>query len=405
MPASNSQFFLNIVKTFTPKVPGGTVFSDDMNEATDEIEGVQTVLGTGLRSRTVVSWSSATTSWSTLTARLNNMDAGIRSTDPTVHPQYALVAGTSLQPTSTGTVALTVTGFTGSSQPLARFVAPDASTALQVDNNSVTLKSSTVTGSLTVNSSGAVGGVFNVSSGYTGDVIQVWQGTTKVFSVSGDGSAVFSGGVTISGFGTAQHDHSSPAQGGRIIPAGVIQMWAGSNASLPTGWLLCNGQAVSRSTFSELFGAIGTDYGSGNGSTTFNLPNLVNRVARGSNTTAGGATGGADTVTLSATNMPAHVHTINHDHPVVTSGGASTTNVPLNMTTGKEAGSELSGTGVDYLTDGGGLGSGGVALTASHAHTHTVDVPAFSGNSGSAGSGTAVTITNPFQTLHYIIKA
>lgn len=56
-----------------------------------------------------------------------------------------------------------------------------------------------------------------------------------------------------------------------LVPAGVISMYAGSVA--PTGYLLCDGSAVSRSTYSSLFSVIGTSYGSGNGSTTFNLPN------------------------------------------------------------------------------------------------------------------------------------
>lgn len=56
------------------------------------------------------------------------------------------------------------------------------------------------------------------------------------------------------------------------IPAGVTVPYAG--ATSPTGWLLCNGQAVSRTSYSRLFAAIGTTYGSGDGSTTFNVPDL-----------------------------------------------------------------------------------------------------------------------------------
>jgi len=58
---------------------------------------------------------------------------------------------------------------------------------------------------------------------------------------------------------------------GASAPTGVIQMYAGTSA--PTGWLLCDGSAVSRSTYSSLFSLIGSSYGSGDGSTTFNLPN------------------------------------------------------------------------------------------------------------------------------------
>jgi hypothetical protein len=54
-------------------------------------------------------------------------------------------------------------------------------------------------------------------------------------------------------------------------PVGVMQLYAGETA--PTGYLLCNGSAVSRSTYSGLFSVVGTNFGAGNGTTTFNLPN------------------------------------------------------------------------------------------------------------------------------------
>lgn len=63
------------------------------------------------------------------------------------------------------------------------------------------------------------------------------------------------------------------------VPIGSIQAFAGS--TIPTGWLLCDGSAISRTTYSELFTAIGNAYGDGDGSTTFNLPNLKTRVPVG----------------------------------------------------------------------------------------------------------------------------
>lgn len=59
---------------------------------------------------------------------------------------------------------------------------------------------------------------------------------------------------------------------GLVLPIGAIVPFGGSTA--PTGYLLCNGSAVSRTTYAKLFDAIGTTYGSGDGSKTFNLPNL-----------------------------------------------------------------------------------------------------------------------------------
>ena len=59
---------------------------------------------------------------------------------------------------------------------------------------------------------------------------------------------------------------------GSSVPAGCVEAYAGSGS--PTGYLLCNGSAVSRTTYASLYAAIGTTYGSGNGSTTFNVPDL-----------------------------------------------------------------------------------------------------------------------------------
>jgi len=94
-----------------------------------------------------------------------------------------------------------------------------------------------------------------------------------------------------------------------ITPTGSIVMWAGSGAAadIPAGWMLCNGQAISRSLYASLFAAIGTTYGAGDGA-TFNLPNFNNRFPIGATAsyplgTAGGAT--------------SHTHSLaNHTHMV-----------------------------------------------------------------------------------------
>ena len=80
------------------------------------------------------------------------------------------------------------------------------------------------------------------------------------------------------------------------IPTATIVPW--SSASIPTGFLECNGQTVSRSTYSALFAIVGTTYGAGDGATTFLVPNLSDNVAVGkSNNKALASTGGANTVT------------------------------------------------------------------------------------------------------------
>ena len=68
-----------------------------------------------------------------------------------------------------------------------------------------------------------------------------------------------------------------------LLPAGVIIPFAGT--SVPSGYLLCNGARVSRTTYARLFAAVGTLYGAGDGSTTFALPDLRDRVLQGSSST------------------------------------------------------------------------------------------------------------------------
>ncbi len=95
---------------------------------------------------------------------------------------------------------------------------------------------------------------------------------------------------------------------------GTITSW--SEGTIPTGFLECNGQAVSRTTYAQLFSVIGVTYGPGDGSATFNLPNLSDNVPVGkSNNKALASTGGSNTVSgnisnksLSAAQLAAHSH-------------------------------------------------------------------------------------------------
>lgn len=98
------------------------------------------------------------------------------------------------------------------------------------------------------------------------------------------------------------------------MTAGIVMPFAGTTA--PQGWLLCDGSAVSRTTYAELFSVIGTTYGAGDGSTTFNIPNLAGRVVIGSSQNhALGTTGGSETVTLTVDQLPAHTHVVpQHGH-------------------------------------------------------------------------------------------
>jgi microcystin-dependent protein len=94
------------------------------------------------------------------------------------------------------------------------------------------------------------------------------------------------------------------------VPTGGLVMWPTSSA--PSGFLLCTGTAVSRTTYAALFAIVGTTFGAGDGSTTFNLPNYTNRMPYG--TTVGATGGTADAVVVSHTHTasvsdPGHSHT------------------------------------------------------------------------------------------------
>jgi microcystin-dependent protein len=158
---------------------------------------------------------------------------------------------------------------------------------------------------------------------------------------------------------------------GEVSPTGMLVPWAGSDAAVPTGWLLADGQEVARATYAKLFDIIGTTYGVGNGTTTFNLPNTKGRVLVGLDDAdvafdTIGETGGVKEVTLDLTQIPSHTHTINE----------------AKRATG-------SGSGVDRVSDIGVIGSGASNTTRTTAAN---------------GGGLAHTNLQPYLTMPHIIK-
>ena len=139
-----------------------------------------------------------------------------------------------------------------------------------------------------------------------------------------------------------------------VLMTGQITAFAGATA--PDGWLICDGQAISRADYSRLFAAIGTTYGVGDGSTTFNLPDLRGRVPAGvdgATFAALGTAGGEETHTLTVGEMPSHTHSDSGAVASVTTVGLEPpepTALPIVTVTGATGGDGAHNNLQPYLT-------------------------------------------------------
>ena len=186
---------------------------------------------------------------------------------------------------------------------------------------------------------------------------------------------------------------------GAAFSAGMLMPYAGTSA--PTGWLLAYGQAVSRTTYADLFSALGTTYGSGDGSTTFNLPDLRGRAIAGQDDMGGssanrltnqsgglngdtlGATGGSETHTLTTAQMPSHTHSVSS----VTVNGVQATG---------SGGAPWQGLVYSSGTNG-SITNRATTYGVSSSNPHTASL-------ANTGSGSAHNNVQPTIILNYIIK-
>lgn len=236
-------------------------------------------------------------------------------------------------------------------------------------------------------------GAASAPAPYTkGDIFIATDGTHQGRLAAG------SSGKVLTANGAGEIPSWETAGAGTNVPTGTVLMWPTSTA--PTGYYICDGAEKSRTTDADLFAVVGTTFGAGDTSTTFNLPNYAGRVPLGFKSSdtdfdTVGETGGAKTVASAGTNsapvftgvaLGTHLHGIGTYDAAATSAGtpAGTIAWPAGVPT-------FSGSALG--THAHGIGSYVAANESAHTHTTTatgtVSQPTFTGNAVTAASTAA----------------
>jgi microcystin-dependent protein len=212
----------------------------------------------------------------------------------------AAISGTTTLTLTNANVVLTVPTFPTNNDP------PTVSTSCQ---NLRLYLTGTLAANLTVFIPATVGGFWIIDDATTGSFTVTIKttavGSTGIVSIKNKTLIVFSDGTNVK-----LADSGNTVDDLFLVPSGMISPYGGTSA--PTGWLVCDGAAVSRTTYATLFARIGVTWGAGDGSTTFNVPDLANMFLRGSGTSNVGVyeadTFGSHTHGSSLTD-PGHRHT------------------------------------------------------------------------------------------------
>lgn len=228
-----------------------------------------------------------------------------------------------------------------------------------------------------------------------------------VFNSTIDALGAISSASSVSSATTINGTVGVHQAGALLVPPGVISMYGG--AAAPAGYLLCNGAAVSRATYAALFAVVSTTFGVGDGTTTFNTPNMTDRYPVGVGTVARGATAGSLTpavvvasggshwhggvtsdsgahthggvvgsTALTEAQMPSHIHHVNdpgHLHglganALTDSGGGSRTTT-FDTSYGLVSQTQAAATGI-YLSYTGGSAGHSHTIATDPGHSHTI---------------------------------